>query len=376
MSTRLRITLIVVFSIAALALAFGLGYDAGRTPTSEALGIIDQAWTYIFSEYVEPDKLDSTKMQQEAVRGIVDAIGDPYMAYFDPQDYRLSMSSIEGEIEGIGAQVGIREEKITVIAALPDSPADKAGVKAGDVILEINGEPTENLSLTEAVFKIRGPAGTQVRLLLQRLDETEPRFIEITRAKIDLVSVRFEMRENVALIRMTHFSNHTDQELTPVLARLAGQGAQGIILDLRSNPGGVLDVVVKVVSHFVREGVVASVVDNRGGKRDESVQKTDVFTDLPVVVLVDSFSASGSEVLAGALQDYKRATIAGVKTFGKGSVNVIRQLADGSGLYITTARWLTPSGRVIEGKGIEPDIPLDLEGEDAIKWAIDYLKKR
>jgi carboxyl-terminal processing protease len=184
------------------------------------------------------------------------------------------------------------------------------------------------------------------------------------------------MRDDIALIRLTHFSNRTDQELTPVIAGLAGQGAKGIILDLRSNPGGVLDVVVKVVSHFVREGVVASVVDNRGGKRDESAQKTDVFTDLPVVVLVDDFSASGSEVLAGALQDYKRATVAGKTTFGKGSVNVIRRLEDGSGIFITTARWLTPRGRVIEGKGIEPDVPLDLEGEDAVRWAIDYLKKR
>jgi carboxyl-terminal processing protease len=376
MSRRLQITLIVVFLISALALSFGLGYDAGRSPGSESLGIIEQAWSTIFSDYVERDKLDPVKLKQEAVRGMVEAIGDPYTAYLDPQNYRLSLSSLEGEIEGIGAQVGVREERITVIAAIPDSPADKAGVKAGDVILEISSESTEKLSLTEAVLKIRGPAGTPVRLLVQRQDEPQPRLIEIIRAKIDLVSVRLEMRDDIALIRMTHFSSRTDQELTPVIAGLAGQGAKGIILDLRSNPGGVLDVVVKVVSHFVREGVVASVVDNRGNKRDESIQKTEALTDLPVVVLVDNFSASGSEVLAGALQDYKRATIAGKTTFGKGSVNVIRQLEDGSGIYITTARWLTPNGRVIEGKGIEPDIQLEVDGEDAIKWAIDYLKGR
>jgi len=373
MSRRLQIILAVIFLVSALALAFGLGYDAGRS-AGGGVGIVQQAWNIIFTDYVERDRLDPARLEQGAVKGLVDAIKDPYTAYLDPDDYKLNQSSLEGELEGIGAQVGMREEKFTIIAAIPDSPADKAGVKSGDIVLEINGEPTKDMSLAQGVLKIRGAAGTTVKLLIQRENEPEPKLVEITRAKIDLASVRFEMRGDIALIRITHFSSRTDQELTPVIAGLAEKGAKDIILDLRSNPGGVLDVVVKVVSHFIKDGVVTSVVDNRGNRSHENAQSTDAFTDLPVVVLVDGFSASGSEVLSGALQDYKRATIAGVKTFGKGSVNIIRQLDDGSAIYITTARWLTPSGRIIEGKGIEPDIPLTVEGEDAINWAIDYLK--
>jgi len=374
MSKRLKVTLIILFSISLLALSFGVGYDLGRSPQSESLGIIEQAWNIIFTDYVDKDKVDASELKQGAVKGMLEALGDPYSSYLDAETYQLGLSSLEGEIEGIGAQVAIREEKITVIAPIADSPADKAGVKAGDIILEINGESTKEMSLAEAVLKIRGPSGTAVKLLIQHQDERQPKAIEIIRAKIELTSVRFEMRGDTALIKITYFSNRTDQELTPIIAGLAGNGAKGIILDLRRNPGGLLDTVVDVFSHFLKEGIAVKVVDNQGRQSTKSTKPSEVTTDLPMVVLVDNYSASGSEVLAGALQDYKRATIAGAKTFGKGSVNLFRQLEDGSGIYITTARWLTPNGRVIEGKGIEPDFQLKEEGEDAVKWAMSYLE--
>ena len=374
MSKRLKVTLIILFSISLLALSFGVGYDLGRSPQSESLGIIEQAWNIIFTDYVDKDKVDASELKQGAVKGMLEALGDPYSSYLDAETYQLGLSSLEGEIEGIGAQVAIREEKITVIAPIADSPADKAGVKAGDIILEINGESAKEMSLAEAVLKIRGPSGTAVKLLIQHQDEPQPKAIEIVRAKIELTSIRFEMREDTALIKITYFSNRTDQELTPIIAGLAGNGAKGIILDLRSNPGGLLDTVVDVLSRLLKEGIAVKVVDNQGRQSTKSTQPSEVTTDLPMVVLVNNYSASGSEVLAGALQDYKRATIAGAKTFGKGSVNLFRQLEDGSGIYITTARWLTPNGRVIEGKGIEPDFQLKEEGEDAVKWAISYLK--
>ena len=230
------------------------------------------------------------------------------------------------------------------------------------------------MSLTDAVLSIRGPKGTPVRLLVLHQGETKPEEIEIVRAEIELYSVRFEMMEDIAYINISHFSERTNQELSPVLQSLTQAAATGIILDLRSNPGGLLNVVVDVAGRFLEEGIVVNVVDNQGDSTVTAVNPKGATTDLPLVVLVDSYSASGSEVLAGALQDYDRATIAGTRTYGKGSVNILLQLKDGSGLYITTARWLTPNGRLIEGKGIGPDYELELEGDEAIQWALDYLK--
>ena len=263
-----------------------------------------------------------------------------------------------------------------IIAPIADSPADKAGIKAGDTILEINGEPVVDMSLAEAIIKIRGPKGTAVRLLILHEGETEPEEIEIIRARVELHSVRFEMKEDIAHINVTQFSERTKEELFPSLQSLAEKKARGIILDLRHNPGGLLESVVDVASYFLHDGTVVDIIDNQGNMTTLQVKTSALTTDLPMVVLVDNASASGSEVLAGALQDHGRATIAGTKTYGKGSVNILHRLDDGSGLYITTARWFTPHGHLIEGEGIAPDHELELTGEDAIQWAVDYLKSK
>jgi carboxyl-terminal processing protease len=375
----LKIAKIMVIALlgAGLVLSFGAGCALGtRTLTGSTLGldVVGEAWNIIFQDYVERDRLDVSQMSQAAIEGMIEALDDPYTSYLDPETYQLSLSSLEGKFEGIGAQVAVEDEQIIVIAPIADSPADKAGIRAGDVILEIDDKSTAGMSLAEAVLFIRGPRGTSVRLLVLHQGETEPQEIEIVRAEIELTSVRFEMRQDIAYINITYFSEGTDEELSPVLDSITGGAATGIILDLRSNPGGILTVVVDVASHFLKEGVVVDVVDNQGIHTPLPVEHGRVTTDLPLVVLVDGYSASGSEVLAGALQDYGRAPIAGTTTFGKGSVNILRQLKDGSGLYITTARWLTPSGHLIEGEGIHPDYELEVEGEDAIQWAIDYLK--
>jgi carboxyl-terminal processing protease len=376
MSRILKIMVIALLGVS-LVLSFGAGCALDtRTPpsSSQSLDIVEEAWNIIFEDYVERDRLDASKLGQAAIRGMVEALDDPYTSYLDAETYQLSLSSLEGKFEGIGAQVAVEDNQLVIIAPIADSPADKAGIRAGDIILEIDAKPTAEMSLAEAVLFIRGPRGTSVRLLVLHQGETEPEEIEIIRAEIELISVRFEMRQDIAYVNITYFSGGTDEELSPVLDSIIGEAATGIILDLRSNPGGVLPAVVDVASHFLKEGVVVDVVDNQGSHTTMAVKPEQVTTDLPLVVLVDSYSASGSEVLAGALQDYGRAAIAGTTTFGKGSVNVLRQLKDGSGLYITTARWLTPSGHLIEGEGIDPDYELEVEGEDAIQWAIDYLK--
>ena len=377
MSKTVKNRIIALLLVVSLALSFGAGCALGTgTPPgpSQGLDIIEQAWSIIFNDYVDKDRLDTGTLSQAAIKGMVEALDDPYTSYLDAETYQLGLSNLEGEFGGIGAHVTVKDGQLTIIAPIPDSPAAKAGIRAGDIIVEIDGQSASEMSLAEAVLSIRGPKGTPVRLLILHQGETEPEEIEIVRAEIELPSVRFEMRGDIAYINITHFSERTDEELSLVLQSVIQETATGIILDLRSNPGGSLQAVVDIASHFLREGVVVNVVDNQEKRNALKVKPKEVTIDLPLVILVDNYSASGSEVLAGALQDYGRATIAGTRTYGKGSVNVLHQLKDGSGLYITTARWLTPNGRLIEGEGLYPDYELELDGEDAVQWAIDRLK--
>ena len=337
-------------------------------------GIVDEAWQIIHRDYVEPDSLDDDTLQQGAVRGMIEALDDPYSAYLDPESYELNADNFGGSFEGIGATVGVSEDdEIIIVAPIPGSPADEAGVRTGDVILGVDGQSTEEMNLIELVMLVRGPRGTTVTLTVRHEGETEPVDFEIIRDEITVESVYYEMRDDIAVITITHFSEITDEELEPLLAEALDAGVSGIILDLRSNSGGILTTVVDVTSRFLTDGIVLEVVSNDGERVTYPVVRQSLRTDLPLVVLVNEYSASGSEVLAGALQDYDRAVITGQTTFGKGSVNVLYELSDGSGLYITTARWLTPDGRPIEGEGITPDYELGLEDEETLQWAIDYL---
>ncbi len=379
MSKKIKITVITLLAVAVLALSFGAGYTlAGRSrPASgEGLDLVVEAWNLIFDNYVERDKLDASRLSRAAIEGVTKALDDPYTYYLSPDVSKLGLSNLEGKFGGIGAMVTVKDEQITIIAPIPGSPAAEAGIKAGDVILEIDGTSASGMSLAEAVLSIRGPKGTSVTLLIEHQGEPEPEEIKIIRAEIKLPSVHFEMKGDTAYINITYFSGRTDEELSQAIQSIEEQGATGIILDLRSNPGGLLEAVVDAASHFLREGVVVKVRDSQGKITVQNVRSGKVVTDLPMVVLVDNYSASGSEVLAGALRDHSRATIAGSKTYGKGSVNLVRPLEDGSSLSITTARWLTPNGLLIEGEGLSPDYELEPEKEDAIKWAIDHLKSQ
>jgi carboxyl-terminal processing protease len=346
------------------------------TPTTETTGLVNEAWDIISSEYVEPDKVDATELNRAAVEAMVNALNDPYTTYLDPEEYKLNVTQQEGAFGGIGATVGMRNGHVIVIAPIPGTPAAEAGIKAGDTILAVNGTTIEGLSVEEVVLMIRGPEGTSVTITIQHEGENTPVELELVRATINVPSVTYDLRDDMAYIIISHFSDRTDEEIIPILKQVKNDGAKGIVLDLRSNPGGAVETVVNVASCFIDKGVVIYLVDNAGHETSYPVTKSEAHTDLPMVVLTDNYSASGSEVLSGALQDYKRAVIAGQVTYGKGSADRWFELSDGSAIYLTVSRWLTPNRRLIEGKGITPDYQLDLEGDDLISWAIDYLKKQ
>jgi carboxyl-terminal processing protease len=377
MSKKLKYSLFAIVAVVLVAISFNAGYllrGSTSPDQSSGLSVVDEAWDAVYQNYVEPGKLDSTNLSHGAIKGLMTALDDPYSSFLDPDMYKLFQSDLEGTFEGIGAQVTMNKSNQPVIVApLENSPAQKAGIKTGDIILEIDGKSTEGLSIMEVVLNIRGPAGTTVKLTVQHEGQSTPVEIDIIRAKISSFTVNSEMKGDIGYIRITEFGTTTNQEFNSALQSVLEQKATGIIIDLRSNPGGIVSVVVDIASHFIKDGVVLTLVDNHGNKTPVSVNPNGVFTDLPIVVLVDQYSASGAEVLTAALRDHDRATVAGVKTFGKGSYDENIPLEDGSDIYLTVGRWLRPNGQLIEGKGIEPDYVLTVTGDDEIQWAVDFL---
>ena len=324
------------------------------------------------------DALDAATLTEAAIDAMLRALGDPYAAYMSPHEYDMTLADIQGQFEGIGAMVGFINDRITVVAPLPDTPAEKAGILPGDVILEVDGASTEGWTITEAVFKIRGLKGTTVRLLVQHPDAPEPVFIDIVRGVIKQESVTWEMLPGaIAHVSITGFMGNTDEDLSDALKEIDDRSARGLVLDLRDNLGGLLSTTVNVASQFLDDGLVLYSVDGGGERIDYPVEEEYQVTDIPMVVLVNGLSASGSEVLAAALQDHERAILIGTPTFGKGSVNVPKRLSNGSGLYFTIARWYSPNGHLIEGQGLEPDIVVEEEhgstGNLALEKALEYL---
>jgi carboxyl-terminal processing protease len=377
MSKKYKYALYITVAIVVLAITFDMGYVLGgglQRHSDDGLPVVDEAWNVIVDNYVEPDSINTDNMSRSAIRGMMAALNDPYSAYLEADTYQLFQSDLRGTFEGIGAQINLNKEgQPQIVAPLENSPAQKAGIKTGDIILAVDGQSTAGKSLTEVVLEIRGPAGTTVRLTILHQGETAPVDIEVVRARIETDTVSYEMKGDIGYLKISQFDTTTNDEVNAALQSILEQKATGIIIDLRSNTGGIVPVVVNVASHFIKDGVVLTLVDNMGDRDSISVTPNGVFTDLPVVVLVDQYSASGAEVLAAALRDHNRATVAGVKTFGKGSYDTNISLQDGSSIYLTIGRWLRPNGQLIEGKGIEPDYVLTVTGDDEIQWAIDFL---
>jgi carboxyl-terminal processing protease len=335
--------------------------------------ILSEAWKALAENYVDKSKLDPKKLSEGAVRGMMQSL-DQFSSYEDPEIHKLEMSAISGKFEGIGAVISMKDDILTVVSPIADSPAEKAGIKPGDRILEIDGQRTSTMSLVEATFKIRGPKDTTVKLQILHEGEKEPVDISIVRAEITDKSVSMEMKDGIAYIKITQFLQSTGADLQAALAQAIDQGAKGVVLDLRNNPGGLLNSAADVGGQFLAMGIVAKVVDDTGNESVVPVTKGGIGTHLPMVVLVNNGSASASEIVAGALQDYGRAKIIGSKTYGKGSVQIIHDLSDGSALRITAYKWLTPMGRPIDGVGLTPDITSDLKDDALVDWAVQYLK--
>ena len=334
---------------------------------------ISQAWDLLQKNYVDKAKLDPVKMAQGAIRGMVAAVDDPYTEYFSPQSFESTMIDLTGLYQGIGAYIGKKDDQIVIMAPMPGSPAEEAGLKSGDMILKIDGQSTAQMNTTEASQKIRGPAGSDVLLLVYRQGDKEPFELKLTRREIKIDSVKFEMRGQIAYIRIQQFIVPTTQDFRAALVEAYKQGAKGIILDLRDNPGGLLSEAVDVTSQFLTRGIAVKIVDKDGMETVQKVKPGGIAKDLPVIVLVNGGSASSSEIVAGALQDNGRAKLAGQKTFGKASVQNFVKLDDGSAIKVTISHYYTPNGTLISGTGLTPDYPTSLEDEELIKWAEEYL---
>ena len=338
-----------------------------------------EVWELMQREHIKGGELDAQAMSDGAIKGMLEALDDPYAAFFSPEQFKVANQDLKGVFEGIGAQVGIRNGHITILAPMPGTPAERAGIRPGDVILEIEGESTEGISLLEAVNLIRGPKGTVVTLLILHEDAGLAVSIPITRGVIPLTSVRFTMEDGgIGHLRVFNFANNTNDELLAALRQFEDSQGEGLVLDLRNNPGGLLSAVVDMTSQFLEDGLVLYQVDARGDRTDWGVKAGGRAKDIPMVVLVNEFSASASEVFAGAMIDHERATVIGTTTFGKGSVNNLWPLTDGSGVNFTIAHWFTPNGTLIEGAGITPDVALeeglDDSGDIELDRAVELLQ--
>jgi carboxyl-terminal processing protease len=379
MSKNIKITIIVVLSIMLLSTAFVGGcVFTLSSPTATVQGpntsLIQEAWNTITKNYVQPSKIDTTALNQGAINGIVQGLNDPYSYYLNPTDNTLTQSNFQSSFGGIGATLSTNKDRQPIIVnTLDGSPAAKAGLLAQDVILAVDGKSTAGLTVDQVVALVRGQSGTTVKLTILHANGTTPVDISIVRAEINPKTVFYKMVGDVAYIQITNFYQPTNDEVNAALKALDLKNAKGIILDLRDNLGGYVNTMVDIASHFIKSGVIITLRDNQGKTTSDSVNPNGVFTDLPMVVLVNQYSASASEVLTGALQDDQRATIAGTKTFGKGSYDTFYNLSDGSGIYLTIGRWLTPKGREIEGIGITPDQVLTQTGDDEVQWAVNYL---
>lgn len=389
--------MVVWFAVVAI-LFFGLGHQAGKNgwqlslfglsqnnplssgtiplvvnqqPPAGLVQNIDfslfwKVWQKVSEQYIDRGAVDAQKMFYGAISGMVQSVGDPYTVFLTPDQNKGVKEELSGSFDGVGIQLGYRDKQLVVIAPLKGTPADKAGVRAQDAIVKIGDKDTFNMTLPEAVSLIRGKKGTKVKLTLVRQGHDEPIVFELTRDTIKIKSVEVQFLENnIAWVKLSRFGEDTNKEWAGVVDEIVKNNAKGVILDVRNNPGGLLEVAIHVASDFLDGGIVLQRESAGGVKEPLSVVKKGKLLNIPVVALVNKGSASASEIVAGALQDRGRAKIVGEQSFGKGSVQDSQELEKGAGLHITIAKWLLPSGKWINSTGLTPDYKVEISEDDA-----------
>lgn len=342
-----------------------------------------EVWDTLKRDYVDKNKIKDKDLFYGSLKGLAQAVNDPYTVFMDPKTSQEFTDDLAGTFEGIGAEVGMRNEIITIIAPLEGMPAQKAGILAGDKVYAIDGQPTMGMTVDEAVKKIRGPKDTQVTLTILRGAGESAQEIKITRGVIVVKSLKTEMRsDGIYVIKINSFNDDTLTLFNKAVDDIVSKKPKGLILDLRNNPGGYLETSVILASEWIEAGPVVAEQFGENRRNEYPASGLARLKDIPTVVLINGGSASASEIVAGALRDYKKATLVGEQTFGKGSVQTLRNLSDGSSIKITIAKWLTPAGDFINEKGIAPDVEIDLTIDDINKnldpqldKAVEILKK-
>jgi len=352
----LAFAVLVIPSLVLLLLLQGPGAKASTHDTYQSLEVFSNVLSLIQKNYVE--EVDTTDVLQGAIKGMLASL-DPHSSYLKPDDFKELTLETKGSFTGIGIEITMKDSVLTVVSPIEGTPGDRAGLKAGDKILRIEKELTKDMSLMEAVKKLRGPKGTEVTISVHREGWNDLKNFTLVRDVIPLHSVKSKVLEpGYAYVRISNFQANTTKDFKDAMKELADRGkVRGLIIDLRNNPGGLLAQSVKISDIFIDDGIIVSTKGRVKEQNTEYLARPDSeHHDYPIVVLVNGGSASASEIVAGALQDHKQAIIVGTKTFGKGSVQTIIPMSNGAGLRLTTARYYTPSGRSIQAKGIEPDI--------------------
>ena len=330
------------------------------------LSTLWEAYDFINEEYYDRSKIDHSKMNDETIKSLIKTLDDKHSAYVSPEKWQITSSDLTGSYQGIGAYVDMANDQSSVIIVSPinGGPAEKVGIKGGDKIIKVDGESIIGMSLNEAITLIRGPEGSSVTLTIERIGEIEAFDITVIREKIKQTSVQKDLIPDTtyAKIRIDQYTENTPEELLKALNEAINTDkSTGIILDIRNNPGGLLGSAVNATALFLNEELITYEIDAKGKKTMwKAGNEVGKFSNIPLVTLVNGSSASGSEVMAGALQDYGRSVLIGEKTYGKGSVSLVRNLSNGGGMFLTNAHWFTPNGREIHEIGIEPDVKISL----------------